>query len=90
MSVNKWVVEENVVHLHNGILLAVKNGIMKISGKWKELEEKKKHPDEGLQRWLSHHSDLREKKVILEWDSKNMLVFSSSSLRSMTMSSRAC
>ena len=31
---------ENVVHLHNGVLLSRKyNGILKFAGKWMELEE---------------------------------------------------
>ena len=31
---------ENVAHLHNGVLLSgEKNGILKLAGKWMELEE---------------------------------------------------
>ena len=39
MSLHRGMDTENVVHLHNGVLLSYKNNdFMKISGKWLELE----------------------------------------------------
>jgi hypothetical protein len=39
MSLNKETGRENVVHLHNGILPAIKDiEFMKFTGKWMELE----------------------------------------------------
>ena len=39
MSFNRGMERENVVHLHNGILPAIKNNeFMKFLGKWMELE----------------------------------------------------
>jgi hypothetical protein len=39
MSYNKRMDTENVVHLHNGILSAIKNeNILNFAGKWMELE----------------------------------------------------
>ena len=39
MSHNRRMDTENVVHLHNGILSAIKNeNILKFAGKWMELE----------------------------------------------------
>jgi hypothetical protein len=39
MSLNRKIDTENVVHLHNGVLLAIKNNdFMKFLGKWMELE----------------------------------------------------
>ena len=39
LSFNKGMDAENVVHLHNGVLLTIKsNEFMKFLGKWMELE----------------------------------------------------
>jgi hypothetical protein len=39
MSLNPRMDTENAVHLHNGILSAIKyDGIVKFAGKWMELE----------------------------------------------------
>ncbi|ERE65724.1 putative THO complex subunit 1 [Cricetulus griseus] len=40
MPLNRRMNRENVVHLHNGVLLSrKKNGILKFAGKWMELEK---------------------------------------------------
>ena len=41
MPLNRRMDRENVVHLHNGVLLnrTKNNGILKFAGKWMELEE---------------------------------------------------
>jgi hypothetical protein len=40
MSLNREMDTENVVHLHNGVLLTYKNDeFMKFLGKWMELEK---------------------------------------------------
>jgi hypothetical protein len=38
MSINRGMDTENVVHLHNGVLLSKNNEFMKFLGKWIELE----------------------------------------------------
>jgi hypothetical protein len=38
VSLNKGMDTENVVHLHNGVLLLKNNNCMKFPGKWMELE----------------------------------------------------
>ena len=39
ISLHKGMDTENVVHLHNGVLLStIKNNVMKFAGKWMELE----------------------------------------------------
>jgi hypothetical protein len=39
MPLNKGIDSENVVHLHNGVLLTIKkNEFMKFLGKWMDLE----------------------------------------------------
>ena len=42
MPLNQRMDKENVVHLHNGVLLSglKKNDILKFAGKWMELEKK--------------------------------------------------
>ena len=40
MPINRRMNKENVVHLHNGVLLSRKNNdILKFAGKWMELEK---------------------------------------------------
>jgi hypothetical protein len=40
MSLNRGMDTENVVHLHNPVLLSIKNnGFMKFLGKWMDLED---------------------------------------------------
>jgi hypothetical protein len=49
-SLNRRMDTKNMVHLHNGVLLAIKNNdFMKFAGKWMELE----NIILGLERWLS-------------------------------------
>jgi len=35
---NRGMGTENVVHLHNGVLLSYQNDLMKFTGKWMEIE----------------------------------------------------
>ena len=52
MSLNWRIDNKSVVHLHSGVLLAVKNTILKFAGKWVELE--KNHPNSEKQTWYGY------------------------------------